>query len=251
MTQCHADLSKAIQLSPDFVQGIGKKAKLLVQDAEFDAARALYERLLELRQGDQKAMQTLQDIEKGRQYLAYSKDLFAQNRHEEAVAYLDPLLEIAPNCIDARLMRANGQHLLGRPEGVLADTGKVLKMQVGRVFHPAISIFTCGISTHCTASTSAHAIGAALPLHRLRFFVPTGCTLSSRGSFLSCLSQPSNLPALRLRAEAYYLMNEHDVAKRHYGECLRFDPDDAKCKMLFRQAIHSREPFACVPQRTT
>jgi tetratricopeptide (TPR) repeat protein len=142
MTQCHADLSKAIQLSPDFVQGIGKKAKLLVQDAEFDAARALYERLLELRQGDQKAMQTLQDIEKGRQYLAYSKDLFAQNRHEEAVAYLDPLLEIAPNCIDARLMRANGQHLLGRPEGVLADTGKVLKMQVGRVFHPAIPIFT-------------------------------------------------------------------------------------------------------------
>jgi hypothetical protein len=52
-----------------------------------------------------------------------------------------------------------------------------------------------------------------------------------------CLPQPSNLPALRLRAEAYYLMNEHDVAKRHYGECLRFDPDDAKCKMLFRQAL--------------
>lgn len=37
-------------------------------------------------------------------------------------------------------------------------------------------------------------------------------------------------------------MNEHDVAKRHYGECLRFDPDDAKCKMLFRQVL---PPFAC------
>jgi DnaJ family protein C protein 3 len=133
MTQCHADLSKAIELSPDYVQAIGKKAKLLVQDAEFEAARVLYERLLALRQGDQKAMQTLQDIEKGRQYLSFSRELFSQNRHEEAVGYLDPLLEIAPNCIDARLMRANGQHILGRPEGVLADTGKVLKMQVSPI----------------------------------------------------------------------------------------------------------------------
>ena len=47
--------------------------------------------------------------------------------------------------------------------------------------------------------------------------------------------QASSIAALVLRGQAYYLMNEMDLAQRHFREGLRMDPEHKECKENFRR----------------
>ncbi len=46
-------------------------------------------------------------------------------------------------------------------------------------------------------------------------------------------SDPSNLQALTLRGKGYFYSGDHDLAKRHYGEALKHDPDYSDAKKEF------------------
>lgn len=47
---------------------------------------------------------------------------------------------------------------------------------------------------------------------------------------------PGNVPALLLRARAYYMLQDFDMAKRHYGEVLtKYDPDNKAAKTSFKE----------------
>ena len=46
-------------------------------------------------------------------------------------------------------------------------------------------------------------------------------------------NEPSNLQALVLRGQGYFYSGDHDLAKRHYGEALKYDPDHKEAKAEF------------------
>ncbi|KAF5830077.1 DnaJ-like protein [Dunaliella salina] len=48
-------------------------------------------------------------------------------------------------------------------------------------------------------------------------------------------SQPKNLQALILRGKAYFYLHDHDLAKRHFGEALKYDPDCKDAKTEFNR----------------
>lgn len=57
--------------------------------------------------------------------------------------------------------------------------------------------------------------------------------VSATGTLLK--SSPNNLEALLLRGQAYYYLNDHDLAKRHFGEILKFDPDHSGARKSFNR----------------
>lgn len=48
-------------------------------------------------------------------------------------------------------------------------------------------------------------------------------------------SVPNQLQALLLRGRAYMYLAEHDMAKRHFGEALKHDPDHAGARREFKK----------------
>lgn len=46
-------------------------------------------------------------------------------------------------------------------------------------------------------------------------------------------SHPSHLEGLSLRGRAYMYLGEHSLAKRHYGEALKHDPDYSAARKAF------------------
>lgn len=50
-------------------------------------------------------------------------------------------------------------------------------------------------------------------------------------------SRPGDLEALLLRGRAYYFLGEHDLAKRHFGEALKYDPDHEASRQVRRRAL--------------
>ncbi|KAL6752449.1 DnaJ-like protein [Haematococcus lacustris] len=48
-------------------------------------------------------------------------------------------------------------------------------------------------------------------------------------------NEPSNLKALVLRGIAYYRLHDHDLAKRHFGEALKFEPDYTEARQQFNK----------------
>lgn len=48
-------------------------------------------------------------------------------------------------------------------------------------------------------------------------------------------SDPGHLEALTIRGQAYMYLAEHDMAKRHFGEALKFDPDHKDSRKAFNK----------------
>ncbi|GFH07460.1 dnaJ-like protein, partial [Haematococcus lacustris] len=48
-------------------------------------------------------------------------------------------------------------------------------------------------------------------------------------------NEPSNLKALVLRGIAYYRLHDHDLAKRHFGEALKYEPDYTEARQQFNK----------------
>jgi DnaJ family protein C protein 3 len=46
---------------------------------------------------------------------------------------------------------------------------------------------------------------------------------------------PGHLEALTLRGTAYMYLADHDMAKRHFGEALKFDPDHKDSRKAFNK----------------
>lgn len=48
-------------------------------------------------------------------------------------------------------------------------------------------------------------------------------------------AEPGHREALVLRGDAYFYLNDVDLAKRHYGEALKYDPDYSGAQKQFRK----------------
>jgi len=47
--------------------------------------------------------------------------------------------------------------------------------------------------------------------------------------------QANHIPALLLRGRTYYMLNDFELAQRHFREGLRMDPEHKECKQVYRQ----------------
>ena len=45
--------------------------------------------------------------------------------------------------------------------------------------------------------------------------------------------QPNNVQALYLRGKSYFYMDDQSMAKRHFGEALKYDPEHKEAKAEF------------------
>lgn len=48
-------------------------------------------------------------------------------------------------------------------------------------------------------------------------------------------ASPGHLEALVLRGRAYFYLSDHDLAKRHFGEALKYDPDYTAARKEFNK----------------
>ena len=48
-------------------------------------------------------------------------------------------------------------------------------------------------------------------------------------------AQPGHLEGLTLRGTAYMYTGDHDLAKRHFGEALKYDPDYSPARKGFNK----------------
>ena len=55
--------------------------------------------------------------------------------------------------------------------------------------------------------------------------------------------QPSNVQALILRGKSYFYIDDLDMAKRHFGEALKHDPDHQQAKAQFSKvrSLHKKK----------
>ena len=55
--------------------------------------------------------------------------------------------------------------------------------------------------------------------------------------------QPNNVQALFLRGKSYFYMDDQSMAKRHFGEALKYDPEhkDAKAEFSKVRALYKKK----------
>ena len=64
--------------------------------------------------------------------------------------------------------------------------------------------------------------------------------------------QPNNVQALYLRGKSYFYMDDQSMAKRHFGEALKYDPEHkeakaefSKVRTLYKKKAQVSQPLPC------
>ncbi|DBA82696.1 TPA: hypothetical protein ACH3X1_006934 [Trebouxia sp. C0004] len=167
------DMGTAIELDSKHLQGYLHRGRLLRSTCDFAAAENDFERILELKATHKGAAKEMGLLQQGRQALEQAvanKGTVAASKTRAALA---AVFDVAPNCVDAKLLQA--ELMLDDKDygGVVAMMGILLK------------------------------------------------------------GQPSNVQALYLRGKSYFYMDDQSMAKRHFGEALKYDPEHKEAKAEF------------------
>eukprot|EP00897_Mesotaenium_endlicherianum_P006267 jgi/Mesen1/5669/ME000288S04880 len=123
------DLDRALEVDPAFVQGYLSRGRLLRQSCQFEAARRDFGSVLALRAGNAGAQKELTIVEETERALAKARALLEAGGDTPAVeAQLDRVvLAHAPDCREARMMKAELMLAAGDYSGVVAETASALK----------------------------------------------------------------------------------------------------------------------------
>jgi len=170
------DLSKVLELKPDYAQAFDKRAKIYSSQGKFQEALADYQTLIKIKGPDGDALRkSIQSLQMAQHMRDGGKREMERQNWGAAKDHLNKAIEVASDSVDLLLMRAEVHRNLGDRENVLADTGKALKVD------------------------SKH------------------------------------MGALAIRGNAYYEMDEFELAQRHFREGLRLDPEHKQCKASYRK----------------
>jgi DnaJ family protein C protein 3 len=170
-----ADLESAVRVKPSFTSGWSQHAKLLLKMGRCIEAEQSIRQALTIKPDHKGSMKLQQPISQCASNLRAADQFEARNDHKNADSALTKALESANSSPTLFLRRARIRMKLGQYFEVLADSGKVLKME------------------------------------------------------------KDNLEALSVRAHAYYLLGDHEMALRHQREALKFDPEHKEIKAAYRR----------------
>ena len=199
--------------------------------------------------------------------------LLRKKKHAPALADLDAALEIKVDFVSARTQRAKLLQKLGRCDAAYADAtyaerslaqevfaaGGAATKKGGRVQKKLLkaqkdaqSTQRCALSMQAGHTARAqgnwdqciHQLGRALEMASLAPALSVAraeCQLA-KGNLHEAAADAAkalkvdkgHLPALLLRARAFYRLDEKDVALRHIRQLLRSDPAHKEGKTLFR-----------------
>ena len=157
------------------------------------------------------------------------------------------MFDVAPNCIDAKLLQAElmlddqdyGGQILAcapyahppcpRPRPPLPSLcnheAPVATRQCSQLMH------------HCSPGSTHLDIASYVPVSTDMNICTRTRTIWSSGvvAIMGILlkGQPNNVQALYLRGKSYFYMDDQSMAKRHFGEALKYDPEHKEAKAEF------------------
>ena len=178
-----SDLESAVRVKPSFTSGWSQHAKLLLKLGRCVEADVSLQKALTINPNHKATIKLSPSITKCASGVRQA-DLFEQRgQWAQADAALTTALDAANASPDLFLRRARIRLKLGKYFEVLADSGKVLKMD------------------------------------------------------------KNSLDALGIRAHAYYLLGDHEMAMRHQREGLRSDPGHKGIKAAYRRVKRIEKTF--------
>ena len=168
------DLEAAVRVKPSFTSGWSQHAKLLLKMGKCIEAEQSVRQALGVKPDHKATLKLQQPISACATNLRAADQFEARRDYRGADGALSKALESANSSPTLFLRRARIRMQLKQYFEVLADSGKVLKME------------------------------------------------------------KDNLEALSVRARAYYLLGDHEMALRHQREALKFDPGHKEIKAAYR-----------------
>ncbi|KAJ3184789.1 hypothetical protein HDU85_001467 [Gaertneriomyces sp. JEL0708] len=128
-SQALQDFSKVIDLRPDYHQALWQRSKLLAQQGSFDAAAVDLSAFLRINPTDNEAQRLLNQIAIAKDAAQASANLMRQKKWEEGIAKWSEVIQVAMNCADFRLKRAECYLKHGDKEMAIADLTRVVLLQ--------------------------------------------------------------------------------------------------------------------------
>ncbi|KAG2501822.1 hypothetical protein HYH03_000321 [Edaphochlamys debaryana] len=202
LSQALRDLNKAVELDAGFVQGYIHRGKLQRQMCAYDAADRDFQRVLEIKPGQKVAEQELE-----RSRAARSKYEAVQRAAAQAEA--------------ERAARAAAQGDQAQDDASRAQRGAE---QLDRIRPTLDSLYED--SPDCI---KAQVLEAQLMFTAEQYENVVAIT----GRIVK--ADERQLDALVLRGKAYFYLFDHDMAKRHFGEALKYDPDHQGARKEFNK----------------
>jgi len=128
------DLNKAVEVDPTFVQGYLNRGKIHRTMCNFDRAEADFVKVLEMKPGGHKASQDeINAGRRGKQALANARMMAERNNLQQVQLQVGVVLEIAPDCVGARILLAEQQFARKDWNECVGETGKILKVEPGHM----------------------------------------------------------------------------------------------------------------------
>ncbi|GFR39803.1 hypothetical protein Agub_g291 [Astrephomene gubernaculifera] len=205
LSQALRDLDRAVQLDGSFVQGYLNRGKLQRQMCSYAAAQRDFERVLELKPGqkvaDQELKRTLSARTKLEQLEALERQLSLQQQQQQA---------------------SEGG---GEGGGDASSNPAAAAVQALERIRPTLD----ALYEDSPDCLRAQLLEARLQLSAEGYEEVVGLT----GRVLR--ADERQLEALVLRGRAYFYLADHDLAKRHFGEALKYDPEHREARSGFNK----------------
>ncbi|KAG2448958.1 hypothetical protein HYH02_005712 [Chlamydomonas schloesseri] len=198
LAQALRDLNKAVELDDAFVQGYINRGKLQRQMCNYAAAERDFKRVLELKPGQKVAEQELQ------------RTLAARSKMEAVQAAVQT----------AEAAKAEAAKAAGDDE----DPPNTAAADLERIKPTLESLYED--SPDCV---QAQVLEAQLMFAAAEYEQVVAVT----GRIVK--ADDRQLDALVLRGRAYFYLYDHDMAKRHFGEALKYDPDHSAARKEFNK----------------
>lgn len=151
------------------------------------------------------------------------------------------MFDVAPNCVDAKLLQAElmlddkdyGGQILACPP---CDHPPCPRPPLPSPCKYKASVNTRQYLQHmhqCSPSSTHLDIVSYIPASTGIYTVTVWClgVVAMMGILLK--GQPNNVQALYLRGKSYFYMDDQSMAKRHFGEALKYDPEHTEAKAEF------------------
>ncbi len=149
------------------------------------------------------------------------------------------MFDVAPNCIDAKLLQAElmlddkdyGGQILACPPYAPAPCPHP-PLPSPCKYEASVNTRQClQLIHHCLPSSTHLDIVSCVPAFTDTVTVWYLGVVAMMGILLK--GQPNNVQALYLRGKSYFYMDDQSMAKRHFGEALKYDPEHKEAKAEF------------------
>ncbi|KAK3266549.1 hypothetical protein CYMTET_24834, partial [Cymbomonas tetramitiformis] len=133
------DLNEAVELDPNMISAYLSRGKLQRMMCRFKGARADFQQVLEKKPGQKTSTAEMEKVTKGEAALSKAHELLEvlkvkglsdSAQLQDAVSQV---LDTSPDCVEARILRAEASMAIKDYGTVVSETGRILKMDPGNM----------------------------------------------------------------------------------------------------------------------